>query len=233
MTAVEDLCGAILGLFIGEPQVLWPGKLLSAIRKRSIDGPVALDAGGLAGDQQADLTVHGGPEKAVHHYAAEHMAFWKAMFPDHAQTFAPGCFGENVSTTGLVEEAVCIGDVFSMGSARVQICQGRQPCWKLSAHIGLPEMAAQFQLTGRTGWYYRVLEGGSVAPGAEMRLLDRAHPGFSVHAITQARFDRRLDPRRAKEIAGLAALSANWRAAFVKKSDRGYREDTRARLSGD
>ena len=136
-------------------------------------------------------------------------------------------------STGLVEEAICIGDVFSIGSARVQICQGRQPCWKLSAHIGLPEMAAQFQLTGRTGWYYRVLEGGSVGPGGEMRLLERVHPSFSVYAVTQARFDQRLDPGRAKEIAELAALSENWRAAFLKKSERGHREDTRARLSGE
>jgi len=232
MNKAFSLSGPVIGLYAGKPETLWPGKPPSAIRKRPLDGPVEIDASGLVGDLQADLAVHGGPEKAVHHYAAEHMAFWRTMYPGRADFFRPGCFGENVSTTGITEHALCIGDVLSLGSARVQVCQGRQPCWKLSAHVGLKDMAAQFQLTGRTGWYYRVLEGGSAAAGDEMRLLDRLHPDLSVHAVTQARFARRLDPAMAERLAALDALSENWRAAFAKKTDRFYREDARARLDG-
>lgn len=232
ISAETELSGAVIGLFAGKPQTLWPGKPPSAIAKTAVEGPVEIDADGFTQDEQADLKVHGGPEKAIHHYPAEHMAFWRAQFPDHAGVFKPGCFGENVSTTALTEHNLCIGDVLILGSATVQITQGRQPCWKLSAHIGLKEMVARFQKTGRTGWYYRVLENGSVVTGDTMRLIDRPHPDWSVHRVTQARFDSRLDPAIARELSDLDALSENWRAAFARKSDRAYVENTDVRLKG-
>src|SRR5690606_20539649 len=117
---------------------------------------------GLCGDEQADLTVHGGTDKALHHYAADHYQVWQAIFPDIAERFVPGGFGENLSTTGIDEETLCIGDVIRIGEAVVQITQGRQPCWKLSAHIGRDDMAARFQKSGRTGWYYRILQEGFI-----------------------------------------------------------------------
>ena len=233
MASADEPSGPIIGLFVGQPETLWPGKPPSSIRKSRVDGPVAIDSEGFTTDRQADLKVHGGPEKAIHHYAFEHMDFWKETFPDHGDAFRPGCFGENISTTGFTERNLYIGDVLSLGSARVKVCQGRQPCWKLNAHMGIKQMAAQFQLTGRTGWYYRVLENGLVSTGETMRLLDRPHPDFSVYDVTKARFDRRLDSAMAKRLSELDALSENWRAAFLKKVDRGFEEDTRARLIGD
>ncbi len=224
--------GTIIGLFVGQPQDRWPGRPPSAIAKQPVDGPLAVDAHGFSNDQQADLRVHGGPEKALHHYASEHVAFWRKTFPDSAGQFAPGCFGENISTTGLTEDNLCIGDILRFGSAGVQICQGRQPCWKLNAHIGNDAMAAHFQKTGRTGWYYRVVEGGTVAVGDPMTLLERRHPEWPLRRLINARFDPRLATALARELAGLEALSESWRSAFAKKSDRGFTENTDSRLKG-
>jgi len=224
--------GTIVGLFTGKVAHPWPGKPPSAIAKRSVDGPQHIDANGFVDDQQADLTVHGGLEKALHHYPSEHMAFWRNTFPAQANQFASGCFGENLSTTGITEQDLCIGDILSLGSARVQVCQGRQPCWKLNTHTGLDQMAARFQTTGRTGWYYRVLESGTVKTGDHIELIDRLSPDWSLSKVISARFDPCLDIAVAAELATLHALSASWRTAFGKKSNRGFTENTDERLQG-
>lgn len=224
------LRSTIEALFVGTPRDRWPGRPPSAIDKRLCDTPLALTATGFVGDAQADLKVHGGPEKAVHHYPADHYAAWRAELGDR-DVFAPGGFGENVSTSGLTEDDVCIGDVFRLGEALVQISQGRQPCWKLSAHVGEDRMAYLVQKTARTGWYYRVLEPGRVAAGDAIVLADRPQPDWSVRRVTRARFDGSLDPTTAREIAVIPELNEGWRAAFARKAD-GLDEDTRPRLRG-
>ena len=230
MTSNDTSSGTIEGLFIGTIGRPWPDKPSTAISKQQVRGAVQIDARGLEGDEQADLKVHGGPEKAIHHYAAEHMQHWRRVFPEHASTFQPGCFGENISTTGLTEEMLCIGDELQLGTARVQVCQGRQPCWKLNAHIGLPEMAAQFQRSGRTGWYYRVLEAGIVKSGDAVTVSRRLHPEWPLSRIIAARFNPRLETDIAATLAQIESLSASWRNAFAKKSDKNYRENTDKRL---
>ncbi|MDX5593268.1 MOSC domain-containing protein [Pseudovibrio sp. SPO723] len=224
--------GEIIGLYVGKAEKLWPEKAASAIRKIRQDGLLELNALGFLEDEQADLEVHGGPEKALHHYAAEHYARWAEEFPEHAALFKPGAVGENISTTGLTESNLCLGDVFSLGSARVQICQGRQPCWKLVSHTGIASMAMRFQKTGFTGWYYRVLEGGSVRAGDTMSLLDRPHEDLVLADVIAARFNPRLDPALAQKLADTAVLSESWRKAFLKKSNAGFKEDTSKRLNG-
>lgn len=228
----EPPSGIVIGLYTGKPQHRWPGRPPSAIAKQPVEGPMQIDEHGFVEDSQADLKVHGGPEKAIHHYASEHMAFWCDAFPEQAVQFNPGCFGENISTIGLTEDNLCLGDVLSLGTARVQVCQGRQPCWKLNAHTGLEQMAARFQKTGRTGWYYRVLECGAVATGDRLELLERLHPDWSLKRLIEARFDPRLDVEVSAGLANVAVLSENWRAAFTKKSERGYVENTDRRLKG-
>lgn len=220
----------IEGLFVGRARDRWKGKPPSAILKQRADGTLALTETGFEGDEQADLTVHGGPEKAVHHYPADHYATWRAELGDQA-AFAAGGFGENISTTGLTEKDVCIGDVFRLGRAVVQICQGRQPCWKLSAHTDEPRMAQLVQKTGRTGWYYRVIRTGLVAQGGHFELLERPQPDWSVRRVTLARFDPALDQQTAIAIASLPELSEGWRAAFLRKGNAGE-ENTDARLLG-
>ncbi|WP_108882314.1 MOSC domain-containing protein [Anderseniella sp. Alg231-50] len=232
MSGVSEPRGKILALFTGKIESRWPGKAPSAINKQLAEAALRLEENGFVDDRQADLKVHGGPEKAVHHYASEHMEFWRGMFPEQGDQFVPGCFGENISTTGLHEDNLCLGDILSLGTARVQVCQGRQPCWKLNEHTGIRAMAAQFQKTACTGWYYRVLKNGVVAAGDDMKLLDRSNPEWMLKRLITARFDPNLAVADALELSRLPALSANWRQAFEKKSQSGFTENTDSRLLG-
>ena len=152
-------------LLIGTPQPFHPLRGMSSMARRPVDHPVAVGPLGLAGDEVADPAVHGGPDKAVHFYPAEHYAAWRADIGDHPRLAAPGGFGENLSATGLTEDRVCIGDRFRIGTALVEVSQGRQPCWKLDHHFGRPAMAADVIRTGRGGLYFRVIQNGEIAPG--------------------------------------------------------------------
>lgn len=232
MSSVPDLSAQVTALFVGKVEERWPGKAPSAIGKKSTAAPLRLEETGFVEDAQADLSVHGGPEKALHHYAADHLEHWRGMFPAQAGFFNPGCFGENISTLGLTEETLCLGDILTLGTATVEICQGRQPCWKLSAHTGFKQMAALFQKSGRTGWYYRVSEPGIVQAGDDIRLCHRPHGDWPLSRLISARFDRSLDPAEAAILAELPALSMSWREAFARKTTRDYRENTDARLKG-
>jgi len=226
------ISGKIIGLYVGKVENRWPDKAPTAIAKTYRDGALELDENGFLQDEQADLKVHGGLEKAIHHYASDHMDFWRAHHPEQADLFVPGCFGENISTTGLSEDNLCLGDILSLGTAKVQVCQGRQPCWKLTKHIGIRNFALHFQQSALTGWYYRVLEKGQVKVGDRMDVLDRPCPDWSIKQLNQARFNSKVDEKTARELAGLDFLSASWRAGFEKKSQRGYVEDTGPRLQG-
>ncbi|MDV7338196.1 MOSC domain-containing protein [Terasakiella sp. A23] len=222
----------IIGLYIGKAVERWEGKGLTAIQKTLCEGRLEIGENGFVLDEQGDRTVHGGPEKAIHHYAADHLDFWKQEYPDFADQFVPGCFGENISTHGLNEDNLCLGDILSLGTAKVQICQGRQPCWKLTKHTGIKAFAMAFQQTALTGWYYRVLEPGHVQIGDVMEVLERPQPDWSVRKLTRARFDKNIDPAIAKELAENNLLAAPWKASFLKKADKAFVEDTSKRLDG-
>jgi MOSC domain-containing protein YiiM len=166
----------------------------------------------------------------VHHYAADDYPVWTRDLGANIR-FAPGGFGENVSTRGITEDDICIGDILAIGAARVQVSQGRQPCWKLSDHTGTPRMAYHVQRTARTGWYYRVLDPGVVAPGDAVRLLDRPQPDWSILRVSRARFDRTLDANLVRHLAALPELNEGWRAAVARRSEGGA-EDASKRLDG-
>jgi len=222
----------ILGLFTGTPENRWDGKEPSAIRKVRADGVLQVTSTGIIGDRQADLAVHGGPEKALHIYPSEHHAHWRETFPDVTGIFQPGGFGENISSDGFTEADLCIGDIFAAGSTRLQISQGRQPCWKLNMHTGNPAQAAAFQKTGRTGWYFRVIEEGTMQAGDTLKLIERPCPGWNLRDVILARFNPRLDPGIAKALSDLKELAEPWRVSFAKKADPGFKEDTSRRLNG-
>ena len=232
MGTVPGLSAEIIGVFAGGAQDLWPGRPPSAIAKRPVSGPMRVGPLGLVADAQADSTVHGGPEKARHHYPAEHYPDWRAELEARNPRFRPGGFGENISTIGLTETTLCIGDVLEIGTARVQISQGRQPCWKLSAHTDRADMASQLQKSGRTGWYYRILAEGAVAVGDRIVLLERPHPDWTLARVIAARFDPSLAAGTARTLARLDALAPRWRAAFGNKAKGGHVENTDARLKG-
>ena len=232
MNNTSELSAQIQALFVGEVENRWPDKPPSAIGKMQTKAVLHLEENGFVEDSQADLKVHGGLEKAVHHYAAEHLEFWKKKFPEHAQFFVPGCFGENISTNGIDEHSLCLGDILTMGTATVQICQGRQPCWKLNAHSKIDAMASAFQKSARTGWYYRVLANGQVRTGDFIGLVERPNPSWSLNRLITARFNPNLSMEDAIELSNLETLSASWRAAFQKKQNLDFKENTDTRLIG-
>jgi MOSC domain-containing protein YiiM len=215
-----DQPATVAGIFVGTARTRWPGRPDSAIGKAAVDRPVHVGLTGLIGDQQADLRVHGGRGKAVHVYPAAHYPAWRGeLGPNPA--FAPGGFGENVALDGWDETEVAIGDVWRMGGATVAVSQGRQPCWKLAAHVGIDDLPARFRDTGRTGWYLRVIEEGAVAPGDVVSVLERRHPDWTVRRVVHALFDERADdPAEAAALAALEALDVTWRQVFAARAAR-------------
>ena len=228
---LPDLSAEIGGIFMGGVQDRWERKPPSAIQKDRAQGQQAITMTGFSSDAQADLNVHGGEEKAIHHYAQDHYAAWQRE-GHMAQGTRPAAFGENITTTGLAEENLCIGDILKLGTATVQISQGRQPCWKLGLHTGNEKMPFLFQKTGRTGWYYRVLQTGAVEAGDRISLVERRNPKWSVLRVTRARLTRRASREEAEALAGLADLAPGWRQAFARMAAGETKEDTAARLLG-
>ncbi|MEM8821973.1 MAG: MOSC domain-containing protein [Pseudomonadota bacterium] len=205
----------LLGLFAGSVQDRWPGKAPSAIGKTAIPSGQVTQTG-LTQDAQADLSVHGGLGKALHVYPADHYAAWQIDLGDNIR-FQPGGFGENLSTPGWSEQDVCIGDIWQIGTTRLQISQGRQPCWKLAEHVGDKRMVKLVRQTGRTGWYLRVLDEGEITVGDTVTRIDRPHPEFSVARVAAAIFDKRTPEDEVRTIANLSELDESWRHALLKR----------------
>ncbi len=190
----------------------------SAIDKRAVEGRRAVGALGIAGDKQADLSVHGGPDKAIHHYPRDHYGWWAETIGDHALLQDAGAFGENISTSGLTESAACIGDRYRLGSALVEISQGRQPCWKLGHRFGIATLPATVVSSRRGGWYYRVIEDGAVGAGDALELMERPLPDWSVERVFHLLIGGagKREPAALRALAAMDLLAANWRARADK-----------------
>lgn len=218
----------IVAVLTGEVALL--GGRPSAIAKTPRTGPVFLGRTGLTGDSWADSGLHGGTEKALHHYPQDHYRGWHARHPPSAALPCPGAFGENVSTLDMTEDNVCIGDVFRLGGSVVQVSQPRQPCWKLNLRFDHTEFARWVQELGWTGWYYRVIEEGEVAMGDRFHLLGRDAPDWPLSRLLKVWFQTPLDHAQLETIAGMDCLSDRWRAAARRRLETGAVEDWNARL---
>ena len=203
----------------------------SAIAKIAVVGPQRVTTLGIGGDEQGDLRVHGGPDKAVHHYPMDHYPAWRSDIGSHALLERPGAFGENISTSGMTEAFVCLGDRYRLGSALVEVSQSRQPCWKLSDRFAVPDMARRVQDSGRTGWYYRVIEEGQVQKGDRIALEARPHPRWSLARLIDLLYQRAVEPKLLHDVLALP-LVPSWRALFERRLERGAVEDWRKRLTG-
>ncbi len=168
---------------IGAIAPLGPSGVPSGIVKHSIAGRVAVGFLNFAGDAQADLRIHGGADKAVYAYAASRYREWIADFPQHREQMTAGIFGENLTISGMDELDLCAGDVHAVGSARLQVCQPRQPCFKLALRLGDNRLPKAMVRTRRSGWYYRVLQEGDIGSGDTVRLIDRPNPNLSFSTL--------------------------------------------------
>lgn len=211
----------LLSIQIGRIAPLGPDGVASGFVKTAVAGPIEVTRLGLAGDEQADLTVHGGPEKAVYAYPAEHHRAWALEHPHHAARFVAGGVGENLTVEGWTEADLCVGDVHAIGAARLQVCQPRQPCFKFSLCFDDNLLPKAMVRTGRAGWYYRVIEPGTIRAGDRITLVDRAVPGFGFDRLVAiVNFgDARPDELAAMaEMTGLASrLRARAKSALEQR----------------
>lgn len=168
---------SLLQIFIGDIRPLPESGRPTGIYKQPLTAPMALGTEGFAGDHQADRRVHGGPQKAVHFYPAVHYARLAARFPEAAARLVPGSLGENLSSDAFDEENVRIGECFALGTARLQVCQPRNPCWKIDERFGCDGMAEFIAREGLNGWYFSVVESGQAGPGDVLQRLPGDYRG--------------------------------------------------------
>ncbi|WP_029008203.1 MOSC domain-containing protein [Azospirillum halopraeferens] len=223
---------SLKALLVGTVAPLGPAAVPSGIAKHPLLVPVRLGREGFAGDAQGDRRHHGGPDKAVHHYPFDHYPAWRGEIGDRAVLDRPGAFGENLSTLGLTEADVAIGDMFRLGTAVIEVSQGRQPCWKLNHRFAVADMALRVQRSGRTGWYCRVVEEGTVGPGDSLRLLDRHAPDWTVERLRRLLYVDPFDRDALAAMAALPRLAEGWRRLAARRLATGAVEDQTERLSG-
>jgi MOSC domain-containing protein YiiM len=206
----------VLSVNVGLPRdVAWNGRTVrTAIFKDPVSAPVPLRRLNLDGDHQADLTVHGGQDKAVYAYPYEHYDGWKAKL---GRDLVPGNFGENLTTEGLLENQVHIGDEFRIGTARLVVTQPRMPCYKLGVRFGDARMVKTFLDAGHPGIYFAVLEEGVVSPGDAIVQVAEDPQRISVIEMLVLMRDLDPDPDQARRLLAIPALAADWRQAFESR----------------
>jgi len=195
----------------------------SSINKQPIDGPIYVGVDNLAGDKQADLAVHGGRDKAVYVYPKEHYSYWqqstgllrtpRLKLPKNPH----GSFGENLTLSGLIEDTVYIGDVFACGEVVLQVTQPREPCWKLAFKFKQKKLPMWMITSGRTGWYMRVLQEGTIESGMTITQVEQGCQDWSVLTCNQLYHGRTVNPDKLKLLVDCAALSQSWHNSFERR----------------
>jgi MOSC domain-containing protein YiiM len=191
----------------------------TAIFKRPVSGRMRIGFEGLEADAQADRRVHGGPEKALHHFPLENHRRLAAQFPEQAAQFVAGGIGENFSTEGCDEDTVCIGDVYALGGARIQLCQPRSPCWKIDAKFGREGITRHIAEQGIAGWYYRVLAPGEVQVGDTLTLLERNAEALSLRALHALVREHRPALEALRRVAATPGLNPSWQGKLLARAE--------------
>ena len=187
----------------------------SGFHKQPITGPVKVGTLTVAGDGQADLAVHGGPDRPILAYCAGHYDLWQKELGLTAMPF--GGFGENFTVSGLDESAVCLGDRYAIGELRVEVSQPRQPCWKLARRWNIKDLPAIVIRHNRGGWYFRVLREATVEAAMQVELTDRPFPQWTIARANHAMYHGKHDTAANRELASLAPLSSDWRDYFTRR----------------
>jgi MOSC domain-containing protein YiiM len=189
--------------------LLWQGKTVrTSIFKQPVAGPVAVHAEHLAGDGQADLRVHGGPDKAVYAYPQEHWAYWQQYLP--AAQLVPGAFGENLTTVGLLETEVRVGDCFRLGTAVLMAMQPRRPCVKLGIRLARPSIVREFELARRSGIYFRVLQPGIIQAGDAITLAQASPHAVTIQDMVDCLAPGPHDIAKVRALLATPHLSVSW-----------------------
>lgn len=210
----------LISVNVGLPrEVTWNGKIVrTGIFKEPVSGRIMVRSLNLDGDGQADLSVHGGLEKAVYVYPFEHYDYWRGELPDTELSL--GNFGENFTTTGLSEAELNIGDCFAIGTVKLMVTQPRLPCYKLGIRFGRADMVKRFLASRRTGFYFSVMQEGEVRSGDTLELVSRDENNIKVSDITQLYTREQENPELLHRAARLKALPKSWRDYFLKQSLR-------------
>ena len=218
----------LLSVQTGRIAPLGPDHVPSAFVKTARQGAVAVSALGLAGDEQADLSVHGGPEKAVYAYAASRYPDWAAEFPRLAANFTGGAMGENLTVSGMDERAICVGDVHEVGSALLQVCQPRQPCFKFALRHNNKRLPRAMVKNGFAGWYYRVMQTGFLKAGDTVKLYDRPNPDFPFTRLIEIVNHGMATMAELTRMAQMQGLASQWRDTARQLLGSVDRENPRA-----
>lgn len=198
--------------------------------KSKVEGTVRATRTGLFGDGQADLKVHGGPDKAVCVYPSEHFPFWR---DEHGLQMHAGAFGENFTSEGLREGDVCIGDKFDAAGTVFEVSQPRQPCWKLARRWGLKKLPLHVQESGRTGWYFRVVVEGDVFAPTTLTLIERPNESWTIARCNEIMHKDKANLDLAAELSKVVGLSESWRTNLSKRASKAVLNTERERLEGE
>lgn len=209
----------------------YTGSRPSAIAKIQQEGRLLLTPLGLENDEQAEKAVHGGQDRALCHYPREHYRYWAECFPEQAENFNAPAFGENISTEGLTEQNVYMGDIFRWGDALIQVTQPRAPCFKLNFHFGIRDMSERLQQSGYCGWLYRVIAGGDVSSDFPLERVSRVSDISVAEAIAIA-WHMPFDDSQYHRLLSAPGLSVSWSRTLQKRRISGVIEDNSRRLWG-
>ncbi len=209
----------VISVNVGLPrEVIWKGMTVqTGIFKDPVDVPVMIRKLNLAGDRQADLTVHGGAEKAIYAYPAEHYEYWRKKLPE--VPFSWGKFGENLTTEGLTEDTLCIGDRLKVGAAILMVTQPRLPCYKLALRFDRDDMIKRFLASQRSGFYFSVIEKGEVRAGSKIEILSRDPDPIAVVDIVRLHLGQAHDPELLHRAMNVSALPQSWKAELAVRVD--------------
>lgn len=188
----------------------------TAFAKQPVAGPVCVRTLGLAGDEQANKRYHGGPDKAVYSYPLGNYLLWAADLPAFAPRFVPGGMGENLVIQGLDEDDVCLGDIYRIGTARLQVSEPREPCNTLARMTGTTRVVKLMLRTRRCGWYNRVLEEGTLGAGDAVVLEARPNPGWTIRRIACMAAGAPADAADLAALQKLSGVSPSWLGRAVK-----------------
>jgi MOSC domain-containing protein YiiM len=207
----------LLSINVARPRIILIGQrqVSTGIFKEPVEGPVMMRRLNLDGDRQADLSVHGGPSKAVYAYPSEHYPYWREVLPEMNLPY--GMFGENLTTEGMKEEETNIGDQFRIGEAIVMVTQPREPCYKLAAKFRRDDMVKKFFLSGRSGFYFSVVQEGMVQAGDEIELIHRDASRVSIADINLINMHGVTDAEVVRRALRVEALPEGYRNYFLQE----------------